>query len=262
VHDAEDETNGLSFAEAVRTAEAREGTIGTVGSYIPPATPGKYRGAGVGPSPAYSYSAAVAEVEVDPATGIVVVPRIWIAHDAGQSINAAAVVGQVEGSVYMGLGEALMEEMPYRANRNVTHKTPSMLEYKSPTTLEMSDVITYLIEDPDPNGPFGAKEAGQGPLLPIPPAVANAVYDAVGVRVDEIPITPEAVLKALKKKLKGEAGRVGPERFPDVDFGAPIRVLPPWEGGDGKPVAHPGLAPGVRAPAIDSPENVPSERQH
>src|SRR5260221_6923549 len=91
----------------------------------------------------------------------------------------------------MGLGEALMEEMAYRGNRNVVHKIPSLLEYKSPTTLEMCDVVTYVVEDPDPNGPFGAKECGQGPLLPVPPAVANAVYDAVGVRIDEVPITPE-----------------------------------------------------------------------
>src|SRR5207237_4102448 len=164
---------GLSFAEAVRLTEAAEGTVGTVGSYTPPPSPGKYRGSGVGPSPAYSYSACVAEVDVDPATGVVRVPRIWIAHDVGRAINAATVMGQIEGSVYMGLGEALMEEMTYRGNRNVVHKIPSLLEYKSPTTLEMCDVVTYVIEDPDPNGPFGAKECGQGPLLPVPPAVAN-----------------------------------------------------------------------------------------
>src|SRR5207247_1729107 len=113
------------------------------------------------------------------------VPQIWIAHDVGRAINAATVMGQIEGSVYMGLGEALMEEMAYRGNRNVVHKIPSLLEYKSPTTLEMCDVVTYVVEDPDPNGPYGAKECGQGPLLPVPPAVANAVYDAVGVRIDE-----------------------------------------------------------------------------
>src|SRR2546426_7858540 len=150
VLDANHPEHGLTFAEAVQAAEAAEGTIGTVGSYTPPASAGEYRGAGVGPSPADSYSAAVAEVDVDPATGIVRVPRIWIAHDVGRSINAAAVIGQVEGSVYMGLGEALMEEMAYRGNRNVVHKIPSLLEYKSPTTLEMCDVVTYLIEDPDP----------------------------------------------------------------------------------------------------------------
>src|SRR5712671_4075934 len=188
--DVENPEVGVSFAEAIVLAESKFGTIGTVGSYSPPRSPGKYKGAGVGPSPAYSYSACVAEVDVDPSTGIVVVERIWIAHDIGKSINPMLVMGQVEGSVYMGLGEILMEEMAYRANRNVVHKFPSMLEYKSPTTMEMCDVKTYLIEDADPNGPFGAKEVGQGPLHPVPPAVANAVFDAIGVRIDEVPITP------------------------------------------------------------------------
>ncbi len=234
VFDANDQKRGMTFAEAVQWAEAAEGTVGTVGSYTPPMSAGTYRGAGVGPSPAYSYSACVVEVDVDPETGIVRVPTIWIAHDVGRAINSAAVIGQVEGSIYMGLGEALMEEMAYRGNRNVVHKIPSLLEYKSPTTLEMCDVITYLIEDPDPNGPFGAKEVGQGPLLPVMPAVANAVYDAVGVRIDEVPITPEKVLKAMRAKGKGEAGRVGPTSFPEIPWPEPTRVPTPWEGGDGK----------------------------
>jgi 4-hydroxybenzoyl-CoA reductase alpha subunit len=234
VFDVENPEVGVSFAEAVVLAESKFGTIGTVGSYSPPRSPGKFKGAGVGPSPAYSYSAAVAEVDVDPDTGIVVVERVWIAHDIGKSINPMLVMGQVEGSVYMGLGEVLMEEMVYRANRNVVHKFPSMLEYKSPTTMEMCDVKTYLIEDPDPNGPYGAKEVGQGPLLPVPPAVANAVYDAVGVRIDEVPITPEKVLKALKEKAKGRDGRYGPAGVPNVEWPEPLRVLTPAEGGDGK----------------------------
>jgi 4-hydroxybenzoyl-CoA reductase alpha subunit len=252
VFDAEDPARGMSFAEAVQAAESVVGTVGTVGSYSPPKSAGRYRGAGVGPSPAYSYSACVAEVDVDPATGIVRVPTIWIAHDVGRCINAATAIGQVEGSVYMGLGETLMEEMTYRENRHVVHKIPSLLEYKSPTTLEMCDVVTYIIEDPDPNGPYGAKEVGQGPLLPVMPAVANAVYDAVGVRIDEIPITPEKVLKALKKRGKGEEGRVGPTVFPDIPWPEPTRVPPPWEGGDGKAVDQAAtLAGGVR-----------EERQH
>jgi CO/xanthine dehydrogenase Mo-binding subunit len=176
----------------------------------------------------------VAEVDVEESTGIVTVERVWIAHDIGKSINPMLVMGQVEGSVYMGLGEILMEEMVYRGNRNVVHKFPSMLEYKSPTTMEMCDVKTYLIEDPDPNGPFGAKEVGQGPLLPVPPAVANAVYNAVGVRIDEVPITPEKVLKALREKAKGGDGRFGPKSVPAVDWPEPLRVLTPAEGGDGK----------------------------
>ena len=238
VFDVEDPDKGMSFADAVVLAESKFGTIGTVGSYSPPPSAGRYRGAGVGPSPAYSYSAAVVEVDVDPATGIYTVPTVWIAHDVGKCINPVLVVGQVEGSVYMGLGEAMMEEMAYRSgvNGNVVHKFPSLLEYKSPTTKETGDVVTFLIEDPDPNGPFGAKEVGQGPLLPIPPAVANAVFDAVGARVDEIPVTPEKVLAALKLAAQGKPARVGPTRFPDVPYPPPMRVLTPEEGGDGRAV--------------------------
>jgi CO/xanthine dehydrogenase Mo-binding subunit len=249
VFDTEDPERGMTFTEAVIAAESKYGTLGTVGSYVPPPSAGRYRGAGVGPSPAYSYSAAVAEVEVDPETGIVTVPRVWIAHDVGKCINPVLVVGQVEGSVYMGLGEILMEEMAYRSdvNRNVVHKFPSLLEYKSPTTKEMCEVETFLIEDPDPNGPFGAKEVGQGPLLPIPPAVANAIYDAVGVRIDEVPATPEKVLAALKAKAQGKPARYGPASFPKIPYPDPIHVLTPAEGGDGKALeAAPTGAGGVR----------------
>ncbi|MBC7933505.1 MAG: molybdopterin-dependent oxidoreductase, partial [Rubrivivax sp.] len=150
------------------------------------------------------------------------------------SINPMLVMGQVEGSIYMGLGEALMEEMVYRANRNVVHKFPSLLEYKSPTTMEMCDVVTYLVEDADPNGPFGAKEVGQGPLLPVMPAIANAVYDAVGIRIDEVPITPEKVLAALRAKAQGKDARFGPVGVPEVAWPEPLKVLTPAEGGDGK----------------------------
>jgi 4-hydroxybenzoyl-CoA reductase alpha subunit len=235
VFDSEDPEKGVSFAEAVQIAETKHGAIGATGSYRPPRSPGRYKGAGVGPSPAYSYSCAVAEVEVDPSTGIVRVPKVWIGHDLGQAINPLLAIGQVEGSVYMGLGEALMEEMTYRdKQRNVVHHHPSMLEYKSITTHEMCDVETFLIEDPDPNGPFGAKEVGQGPLLPLPPAVANAVYDAVGVRVDEVPISPHAVLRALKDKMRGKEGRHGPSGVPDYAFPEPARILTPAQGGTGR----------------------------
>jgi 4-hydroxybenzoyl-CoA reductase alpha subunit len=234
VFDLEDPEKGMSFQEACIAGEAMHGTLGTVGSYRPPKSPARYRGAGVGPSPAYSYSACVAEVEVDRETGEVKVPKIWIAHDVGQAINLITTIGQVEGGVYMGLGEALMEEMTYRSNRGVVHKFPSLLEYKSPTTHEMCEVDTVLIEDPDPNGPFGGKEAGQGPLLPVMPAVANAVYDAVGVRVDEVPVTAPKILKALQRKASGSVGRFGPDRMPVYSWPEPTRVKPPAEGGDGR----------------------------
>ncbi|MEP6573506.1 MAG: molybdopterin cofactor-binding domain-containing protein [Gemmatimonadota bacterium] len=234
VFDVQAPEHGIAFADAVGAAESALGTIGTVGSYKPPRSPGRYRGAGVGPSAAYSYSAAVAEVEVDAETGIVRVPTIWIAHDIGQSINPALVMGQVEGGVYMGLGEALMEEMSYRENRQVVHKFPSMLEYKSPTTHEMCDVITYLVGEPEPNGPFGGKEAGQGPLLPVMPAVANAIYDAVGVRIDEVPMSAPKVLKALQAKAAGKEPRYGPTKTPVVEWPEAVRVRTPAEGGDGR----------------------------
>ncbi len=238
VFDVGDPEKGLTFPDAVVAAESKFGTLGTVGSYTPPPSAGRYKGAGVGPSPAYSYSAAVVEVDVDPETGIYTVPKVWIAHDVGKSINPVLVLGQIEGSVYMGLGEAMMEEMAYRGkvNGNVVHKFPSILEYKSPTTKEMSEVVTFLIEDPDPNGPFGAKEVGQGPLLPIPPAVANGIFDAVGVRIDEVPATPEKILKALKWKTQGKAPRYGPTRFPPVPYPEPARIPTPAQGGDGKAV--------------------------
>jgi xanthine dehydrogenase molybdopterin-binding subunit B len=223
----------------VIVAEARFGTLATAGSYTPPRSPGRYRGAGVGPSPTYSYSAAVVEAEVDPQTGIWRPIHVWIAHDIGRSINPVLVMGQVEGSVYMGLGEAMMEESAFRRlpksrSSALVHKFPSLLEYKSPTFEEMPEVTTYLIEEPDPAGPFGAKEVGQGPLLPIMPACANAIYDAVGVRVDQVPIHPHMVLKALDAKAKGREPRFGPASFPEVDFGFTLRVPTPWEGGDGK----------------------------
>jgi CO/xanthine dehydrogenase Mo-binding subunit len=234
VYAAEDPSRAMSFVEAVAIAEAALGTLSAVGSYSPPKPPGRYKGAGVGPSPAYSFSACVVETEVDERTGWIHVPKIWIAHDIGRALNPVLARGQVIGGVYMGLGEALMEEqsfrrLPEKLSGALVHRAPSMLDYKSLTSLDMPDVEVALIENPDPNCPYGAKEVGQGPLLPVMPAVANAIYDAVGVRIDEIPITPDKVLKALEQKDK----RVGPASFPSVPYPKPTFVLPPWEGGDG-----------------------------
>jgi 4-hydroxybenzoyl-CoA reductase subunit alpha len=221
VHLDDDPERGVSFAEAVVLGESRHGVLACPGSYAPPRRAGKYKGGGVGPSPCYSYSACVVEVEVDEDTGGVRPLEIWIAHDVGRALNPLLVEGQVEGSVYMGLGEALMEEQVFRKG---LHKIPSMLEYKSPTTLETPEIHTILVETDDPEGPFGAKEAGQGPLLPVMPAVANAVYSAVGVRIDEVPITPEKVLRALQEQRQGKPGRVGPEKIPRLVFPEP-RVI-------------------------------------
>jgi 4-hydroxybenzoyl-CoA reductase alpha subunit len=214
--------DGVSFSQAVQLAEADGGVVTGTGSYTPPRLAGPYKGSGVGPSPAYSFSAAVVEVDCDIKTGEVRVPEVWIAHDVGRAINPVLVEGQVEGSVYMALGEALMEEQAFRLG---LHKFPSLLEYKSPTALETPIMHTYLVETIDREGPFGAKEAGQGPLLPVIPAVANAVYNAIGVRIDEVPITPDKVLKALSAKEK----RFGPASVPQFSFPALIKVEVPDE---------------------------------
>jgi 4-hydroxybenzoyl-CoA reductase subunit alpha len=191
----------MSFDDAVVAAIERYGGLVASGSYAPPkeARGGKFKGAGVGPSPAYSYSAQVAEVSVDPETGAVTVERITAAHDCGRALNPVNVEGQVIGSVWMGLGQALQEEMIWNQGRLMN---PSLLEYKSPSTLESPQVDAIIVESIDPEGPLGAKEAGEGSLAATIPAVANAIYDAVGVRITSLPITPEKILRALREKQK------------------------------------------------------------
>ncbi len=248
VYDSQNPDNKIPFREAVWLAEGKLGTLGTVGSYTPPHSPAHYKGGTVGPSPTYSYTAAVVEVEVNPATGWIAAKKVWIAHDIGRAINPVLARGQVEGSVYMALGEALMEEqafrrLPSKFSNALVHKFPSMLEYKSLTSLDMPEVIFSFVGEPDPQGPFGAKEVGQGPLLPVMPAVANAVYDAVGVRIDEVPITPDKVLKALEEKKAGRLPRYGPNHFPQIPWPKPEQIPPPWEGGDGRALNRPDHEP-------------------
>jgi 4-hydroxybenzoyl-CoA reductase subunit alpha len=219
---AEDDPGiALPFEQAVQLAEAHFGALVAAGSYAPPEDiHGDFKGAGVGPSPAYSYSACVALVAVDSETGEVRVERLWLAHDIGQPINPLLVAGQVEGSAYMGYGEAVMEQQIFRKGR---HKIPSLLDYKIPTTLDTPEIETILVGEPDPEGPFGGKEAGQGPLLPVIPAIANAVYNAVGIRLDEVPITPDKVLRALKAAQSEPGARPLPP--PRVQ---PVAGPSPW----------------------------------
>ena len=148
------------------------------------------------------------------------------------------------GQVYMGLGEAMMEEqafrhLPKKLSSALVHKFPSMLEYKSPGFHDMPEVTCYMIETDDERGLYGAKEAGQGPLLPIMPALANAIFDAVGVRVDQVPIHPDMVLKGMQARRKGRDPRVGPSKLPDIDFGEPLIVHTPEQGGDGRAANDP-----------------------
>jgi 4-hydroxybenzoyl-CoA reductase alpha subunit len=217
----DDWDKALPFAQAVELGEALHGVLAFAGSYAPPKRAGKYKGGGVGPSPCYSYSACVVELTVDEDTGAIDLEDVWIAHDIGRALNPLLVEGQVEGSIYMGIGEALMEEQVFRKG---LHKTPSMLDYKSPTTLETPEIHTFLVETDDPEGPFGAKEAGQGPLLPVIPAIANAIYQATGVRIDEIPMTPDKILKGLELKRQGKIARIGPDKLPLFRFKDPLIV--------------------------------------
>ncbi|MGE5306292.1 MAG: xanthine dehydrogenase family protein molybdopterin-binding subunit [Alphaproteobacteria bacterium] len=210
----------MSFVECVERTESKFGTLGATGSYTPPKGIANYKGSGVGPTPAYTFTTAIVQLDCDPETGEIKIEKIWIAHDCGKAFNPLLVEGQTEGSVYMALGEALMEEQIFR--KNGLHKIPSILDYKSPTALETPDIETILVETIDPEGPYGAKEAGQGPLLPVVPAVANALYDAVGVRIDEIPITPDKVLRALEGRYKGVS-------VPSFEFPPPIK----WQLGQG-----------------------------
>jgi 4-hydroxybenzoyl-CoA reductase subunit alpha len=195
----------VSFDEAVALAMVGEGALVAKGTYAPPeqARGGKFKGAGVGPSPSYSYSAQAVEVKVDRETGQVKVERVVAAHDCGRALNPLAVDGQVQGSVYMGMGQAVQEEMVWRDGRLMN---PSFLEYRLPTTLETPQIESIIVESIDPEGPFGAKEAGEGSLAAAIPAIANAIYDAVGVRITDVPITPERVLAALRAKEQAEKG--------------------------------------------------------
>ena len=206
----DDPERAVSFEQAVLAALDAPGApdaraLVAKGTYTPPAEAqgGKFKGAGVGPSPAYSYSAQVAEVTVDLETGQVTVDRIIAAHDCGRALNPLSVEGQVQGSVWMGLGQALQEELIWEKGRLMN---PSMLEYRTASTLESPPIETILVESVDPEGPMGAKEAGEGSLAAALPAVANAIYDAVGVRIKSLPITPEKILKALREKEKQSKG--------------------------------------------------------
>jgi 4-hydroxybenzoyl-CoA reductase subunit alpha len=196
--------DSLSFEEAVVAAIDFHGALTGTGSYAPPpdARGGKHKGAGVGPSPAYSYSAQVAEVSVDEDTGEVTVHKVWASHDCGRALNPVSVEGQIVGSVWMGLGQALQEEMVWKDGMLMN---PGLLEYRSPSSVESPDIEPIIVESIDPEGPFGAKECSEGSLAATIPAIANAIYDAVGIRLHESPFTPERVLAALRAKKQQKA---------------------------------------------------------
>lgn len=202
VYRASSQDQGLTFDEVVSEALKDTGTITVKGNFntIPESWGGnKYRGAAIGGTMGYSYAAQVVEVTVDEETGEVVVDKVWVAHDCGKALNRLTVEGQIEGSVWMGLGQAMSEETGYYDGLMMAN---NLLDYRVPTIQDSPPIITHIVESNDPNGPYGAKEAGEGSLAGFLPAVANAVADAIGVRCLDLPLTPDRVLAAIEGKSK------------------------------------------------------------
>ncbi len=193
----------LTFNEASRIAYLAKGTIVGTGKYKPQFLGGKYKGAAVGTSPAYGCSAQVVEVDVDLETGQVTIEKVTDAHDCGKAINRTSVEGQMQGSVSMGIGEAMHEEVKFDDKGRVINN--DLAEYKMVTALDMPLVDAIIVETNEPNGPFGAKEVGEGAIMPTIPAVLNAIYDATRVRIYELPLTPQRVYEAIQqtKAAKG-----------------------------------------------------------
>ena len=191
----------LTWVEAIENATRKVGALNSTGAYNSPKLGGDFKGSGAGLSPSYSFGAVITEVKVDLETGHVKVIDIWGAHDAGKAINPLAVEGQLEGSWHMGMGQALSEQMKYHNGLLVNS---NLVDYKIPTSKDTPPIHTNIIETIDPEGPFGAKECGEGAIHPVIPAIANAIYDAVGVRVTSLPINSEEVLKEMKKSKQLE----------------------------------------------------------
>ena len=216
---------GATFDEVVTEALKDSGTITVTGNYstIPESHGGKkYRGAAIGGTMGYSYSAQVVEVSVDEETGVVTVDKVWVAHDCGKALNRLTVEGQVQGSVWMGMGQAMSEEAAYHDGLMLT---ANMLDYRVPTIQDSPPIEVGIVESNDPHGPFGAKEAGEGSLAAFLPALTNAIADAIGIRFNDLPVTPDRVFEAIEKRKRAlEKKKTGapdgrPARFPRAQSG-------------------------------------------
>jgi len=193
--------SSLPFADVVAAALIDEGAITVKGSFTcpPEFQGGKHRGGAVGSTMGFSYAAQVVEVSVDDATGLIKVDKVWVALDCGRAINPLAVEGQIQGSVWMGMGQAMCEETRY-LDGLPAHA--SFLEYRVPTTMDSPPIETQIVESIDPYGPFGAKEASEGALAGFPPALVNAIGNAIGINIDELPVTPDRVMDALIQRRR------------------------------------------------------------
>ncbi|MDP7604127.1 MAG: 4-hydroxybenzoyl-CoA reductase subunit alpha [Alphaproteobacteria bacterium] len=198
VYRAASQDRGIDYEDVVAAALEDSGTITAKGTFstIPESHGGKkYRGAAIGGTMGFSYAAQVVEVSVDPDTAFVKIEKVWVAHDCGYALNPLTVEGQVQGSVWMGMGQAMSEETRFHNGMPIA---ANMLDYRIPTIVESPDIEVKIVESIDPHGPFGAKEAGEGSLSGFPGAVAAAIADAMGVRVTELPITPDRLMAAIE----------------------------------------------------------------
>ena len=178
-------------------------------------------------------------MSVDEETGQVTVERVWVAHDCGKALNRLAVEGQVQGSVWMGMGQAMSEETGYA---NGLLSAPNMLDYRVPTIADSPPIDVQIVESNDPLGPFGAKEAGEGSLAGFLPALTSAVADAVALRMDELPVTPDRVWRALERRRR-EAERAARTKRRGAGNGEPGSASEPGAG----PGAKPGPGSATRA---------------
>ncbi|WBY03222.1 4-hydroxybenzoyl-CoA reductase subunit alpha [Ramlibacter tataouinensis] len=205
----------LDWAGCVQAALADAGTLTVKGAWsTPPETQGgKFRGAAVGSTAGFSYAAQVVEVQVDEDTGAVRVEQVWIAHDCGRALNPLAVEGQVQGAVWMGMGQALSEETQYHAG---LHLRPNLLDYRIPTIAESPPIAVTLVESLDPLGPFGAKEGSEGGLHGFPPALTAAIADALGLRLSALPVTPDRLFDALQARRRGQKRQGARRTLPEA----------------------------------------------
>ena len=193
--------SSLPFADVVAAALVDEGAITVKGSFTcpPEAQGGKHRGGAVGSTMGFSYAAQVVEVSVDEAIGRITVDKVWVALDCGHAINPLAVEGQIQGSVWMGMGQAMCEETHY-LDGLPAHA--SLLEYRMPTIMDSPPIETYIVESHDPFGPFGAKEASEGALAGFAPALVNAIGNAIGLNINDLPVTPDRIMDALIQRQR------------------------------------------------------------
>ncbi|MCL4368427.1 MAG: molybdopterin-dependent oxidoreductase, partial [Actinobacteria bacterium] len=197
----------MTFAQVAYDYFAKKGPLIGSGKYSPPKLGGKYKGAAVGPSPAYSWVAQVSQVTVDEETGQVMVTEVWDIHDCGKVINPQLLHAQVDGALFMGMGEAMYEAMVFDAAGKPLNA--NLGEYRVPTALDVPHVVSALVDTVDPEGPWGAKEVGEGATVPTMGCYANAIYDAIGVRIYDMPLTPEKVWRAIQERKRQEAEAAG-----------------------------------------------------